>query len=342
MDNKNLKKKEINYERNSIKEEKDLNCFLFEDKNGDLSEDIFLKDKKENNSFKNSIDLNLTGKKLHEFLNDDLIEALDDDLVEPKEICDMSDSNSCNEFFEGSSECTSKANSPEFNIKYPKKIKDIDMNLNIENSSDKNDSNNINYNYSVNKHNLNIQIKNINNNIKENNQIKEEEEEDKDIKFENKEKISLINNPNFTSKFIPRKIRNNINDIKLNEIKEYNFENSNNKKEKTNPLNNKFDEVEPIIMLSLANREEQPKFPYEIRVGDWICLYCNNLNFSFRTKCNRCGLLRISSTLLLKHKYFYNNYPYFDNFNNDRSYINYSKICKYDLNYDVNNNNNNL
>ena len=216
------------------------------------------------------------------------------------------------------------------------------MNLNIENSSDKNVSNNINYNYSVNKHNLNIQIKNINNNIKENNQIKEEEEEDKDIKFENKEKISLINNPNFTSKFIPRKIRNNINDIKLNEIKEYNFENSNNKKEKTNPLNNKFDEVEPIIMLSLANREEQPKFPYEIRVGDWICLYCNNLNFSFRTKCNRCGLLRISSTLLLKHKYFYNNYPYFDNFNNDRSYINYSKICKYDLNYDVNNNNNNL
>lgn len=24
------------------------------------------------------------------------------------------------------------------------------------------------------------------------------------------------------------------------------------------------------------------------REGDWICLNCNNLNFSFRKKCNRC------------------------------------------------------
>ena len=25
-----------------------------------------------------------------------------------------------------------------------------------------------------------------------------------------------------------------------------------------------------------------------IREGDWICLYCQNLNFSFRNECNRC------------------------------------------------------
>jgi hypothetical protein len=24
------------------------------------------------------------------------------------------------------------------------------------------------------------------------------------------------------------------------------------------------------------------------RNGDWICIKCNNLNFSFRKKCNRC------------------------------------------------------
>lgn len=24
------------------------------------------------------------------------------------------------------------------------------------------------------------------------------------------------------------------------------------------------------------------------REGDWVCLNCNNLNFSFRKKCNRC------------------------------------------------------
>lgn len=24
------------------------------------------------------------------------------------------------------------------------------------------------------------------------------------------------------------------------------------------------------------------------REGDWICFSCNNLNFAFRKKCNRC------------------------------------------------------
>ena len=26
------------------------------------------------------------------------------------------------------------------------------------------------------------------------------------------------------------------------------------------------------------------------REGDWICNYCNNLNFAFRKKCNRCKM----------------------------------------------------
>jgi hypothetical protein len=26
----------------------------------------------------------------------------------------------------------------------------------------------------------------------------------------------------------------------------------------------------------------------QTREGDWVCLNCNNLNFSFRKKCNRC------------------------------------------------------
>ena len=28
------------------------------------------------------------------------------------------------------------------------------------------------------------------------------------------------------------------------------------------------------------------------RVGDWLCLNCNNLNFSFRDNCNRCDMNR--------------------------------------------------
>jgi hypothetical protein len=36
--------------------------------------------------------------------------------------------------------------------------------------------------------------------------------------------------------------------------------------------------------------KEKGKKPFEIREGDWTCFDCNNLNFAFRTKCNRCGL----------------------------------------------------
>ena len=27
---------------------------------------------------------------------------------------------------------------------------------------------------------------------------------------------------------------------------------------------------------------------YNIRKGDWLCPKCNNINFSFRTRCNKC------------------------------------------------------
>ena len=30
--------------------------------------------------------------------------------------------------------------------------------------------------------------------------------------------------------------------------------------------------------------------PFVERTGDWICKMCQNLNFAFRNKCNRCGL----------------------------------------------------
>ena len=42
--------------------------------------------------------------------------------------------------------------------------------------------------------------------------------------------------------------------------------------------------------LSNYNQKEKQKKPFEIRAGDWTCFDCNNLNFAFRTKCNRCGL----------------------------------------------------
>lgn len=34
---------------------------------------------------------------------------------------------------------------------------------------------------------------------------------------------------------------------------------------------------------------------FKERVGDWVCYRCNNLNFSFRTICNRCKIAKSTS-----------------------------------------------
>jgi hypothetical protein len=36
--------------------------------------------------------------------------------------------------------------------------------------------------------------------------------------------------------------------------------------------------------------------PFTEREGDWVCQRCRNLNFSFRTECNRCRLPKESAT----------------------------------------------
>ena len=37
-------------------------------------------------------------------------------------------------------------------------------------------------------------------------------------------------------------------------------------------------------------KKTKHKKHFKVRFGDWICPKCENLNFSFRNKCNRCGL----------------------------------------------------
>jgi hypothetical protein len=34
-----------------------------------------------------------------------------------------------------------------------------------------------------------------------------------------------------------------------------------------------------------------PQYPQQQRAGDWKCVICYNVNFAFRTECNRCGLI---------------------------------------------------
>lgn len=44
--------------------------------------------------------------------------------------------------------------------------------------------------------------------------------------------------------------------------------------------------------------EKKKKKPFVERVGDWVCLKCKNLNFSFRLACNRCQLTKFENEKL--------------------------------------------
>jgi hypothetical protein len=257
-------------------------CFLYEDNEDCQKEDNLLKEKGGNEfplfaKHKNSIDLN--EQNLHKFLGEDLINALNNDLVDPEENSDSSDSNISNGYITGSSECTSKSNSPEFSLKFPKIEKDINMSLNLESILKKNENDN--------------DLDNI------------------------KEKIKFLNDPSFTPMIIPPKMNQKLEEEFIKKEFKGNDQKDEKKETKNNPIKNKFDDnVEPLIMPSMSNKEGKTKLPLEIRAGDWICNYCNNLNFSFRVKCNRCGLLRKSTSHIIRYNYINNKYQYMGNYDN--------------------------
>lgn len=50
-----------------------------------------------------------------------------------------------------------------------------------------------------------------------------------------------------------------------------------------------------------------------IREGDWICMFCQNLNFSFRNECNRCQAHAEPQLLGLRNEPFQANFMDFSN-----------------------------
>ncbi len=78
--------------------------------------------------------------------------------------------------------------------------------------------------------------------------------------------------------YIPIQMRNKEQKVKG----EKNPKNQKNKDDKKN----KFDHSKKNNL----KKEGKLKKPFEVRIGDWNCTKCSNLNFSFRSKCNRCGL----------------------------------------------------
>ena len=66
--------------------------------------------------------------------------------------------------------------------------------------------------------------------------------------------------------------------------------------------NEKNKEITPLVdnnysflPKKLIFRNKRGKKYIEGRPGDWNCFFCQNLNFSFRIKCNRCGVLKEES-----------------------------------------------
>ncbi len=54
-------------------------------------------------------------------------------------------------------------------------------------------------------------------------------------------------------------------------------------------VNNNNNEENSEIIIPIRKKKKQKK-NFEVREGDWTCYFCKNLNFSFRKKCNRCGV----------------------------------------------------
>jgi hypothetical protein len=202
--------------------------------------------------YKFSIDMpNVSKQRLHEYLNNDLLNALDSPSISkinsgiPENIQNLNDlgDNNPNNLYGFSLYPQTQANNREAG-------NDMNNNYNFQNPKMNNDNynyqNNFNYNYPINN---NVYYQNFNNNYT-------------NLNYN-------INNPKI---FIPTKLRNN----------EQNNKQNNNKKEPQNNGKNKFDNGK-------KNKQKNKKY-FEVREGDWRCSQCNNLNFSFRNKCNRCNL----------------------------------------------------
>ena len=94
---------------------------------------------------------------------------------------------------------------------------------------------------------------------------------------------------NFSSQNDSKSIRNLLtkellDSIDFSILNETKNENDNLKKYKNNQVE---------MNNSVKKKKNQKKF--ESREGDWNCYFCKNLNFSFRKKCNKCGILKKDS-----------------------------------------------
>jgi hypothetical protein len=284
-----------NIEKNATDKEENDNLGYMPGINNNMFNNFNLKQRLDStdspfqNQFKFSIDMpNASKQRLHEFLNEDLLNAIDTSPNIPK---------LSNDFQNIKNENNNMDNNPNNLLGFslyaqnPPNIENNPINQNNQNGNpiqDKNffpnkdmnqRSNQINitnnnfpnmYNNNINfnNYNYNINIPQMPNNNNSNNQL-------------------VLNLNNNTPVFIPKQLRNKDYKQKGNIIMNEKNMKFNNNMDKMN-AKNKFDNNKKN--LQNMKKEGKVKKPFEVRAGDWTCAKCNNLNFSFRNKCNRCGI----------------------------------------------------
>ena len=237
--------------------------------------------------YKFSIDLpNAPKQKLHEYLNDDLLNALEYSPNFPN----LNSGITNNRKLTNENTDNSQNNLLDFSL-YPQSHLQSNDNNNSNNNQNKANINN-NPDFS-NKNNLNnFNTYNMNNNFIINNN------------FNNYQNYNYINNININGNlnynmnnpqiYVPSRLRNKdqINNQEIIYGQNHQYNNNipiqNQKKEEHINSKNKFDGNKKNAQNS--KKEGKNKKHFEVRAGDWTCTKCNNLNFSFRNKCNRCGL----------------------------------------------------
>ena len=196
-----------------------------------------------------------------------------------------------------------------------------------------------------------------NNNINDKNIFLKDNKNDKKISLiKLDEKKDNVNN------------KNKYNNTNFNSIKnKFDFEINNNRNKNNSKNKNKFNSSTINILIPLLdkgyefypknlkssnfeacqklyNENEKAKISNFIKRNeylfnknkkeDWYCSFCNNLNYSFRIKCNRCGSSKESSeyihTKMIEQK-IYNSYNIYNQSNNN--YTNSPFNNKIKLNY---------
>ena len=73
----------------------------------------------------------------------------------------------------------------------------------------------------------------------------------------------------------------NSNQTKAHQLQNWNYQ--------LNYIDYSMSKIYPKSILFPRNKEDELKKKIEERDGDWNCYKCKNLNFAFRTRCNRCN-----------------------------------------------------